>query len=440
MIVNQFSSFPYGGAGGAARRHHDQLLAQQIDSRFYFWKDSKKKNRDSTLREMLFLPEWDHPLLRPLVRKYRKMRLRRIRRQYDNHLSKRARNFEVFSTPRLPHNTSFRLEELGGDVVHLHWISFFLDYPSFFASIPDHFPLVWTLHDMNPISGGCHYSGGCSRFKLGCGHCPQISNPDAKDVSYEGYRVKQRALRRKSLTVITPSQWLQDLAKQSRIFPKQTRFEVLRLGFDLDCFHPIDKYQARNALGVSSDATLIAFGAEDINNYRKGFHHLLEALPTAAAKSNIECLVFGTGKLPSSTTGMPKFHSFGFVDSPEKQAQIYSAADIFVLPSREDNSPQTGLEAMACGTPVVAFDAGGIPEYVVHGETGMLAPVGDATVLAELICWMAENDTARESMNRRCRKLMENRYEIQTQTAKHVDLYSELIDRSQSIRQRRRAA
>ena len=122
-------------------------------------------------------------------------------------------------------------------------------------------------------------------------------------------------------------------------------------------------------------------------------------------------------------SNLVKVHHFGYVDSPEKQALIYSAADIVVVPSREDNQPQVGLEAMACGTPVVAFDAGGIPEYVRDGTTGLIAKLGDESHLAERISWMANHESSRTRMGHQAREMMEQEFELNQQSAKYLDLY-----------------
>lgn len=355
-----------------------------------------------------------------------KKKLRRIHRQYDTHIRNRDSAAEVFAMARLPEPSTFNWDLVNADVVHLHWMSFLADYPTFFGSIPNPTPIVWTLHDMNPFTGGCHYSSGCNKFQSGCGSCPQIVAPSPTDVSADSFNVKQKSLSRKNLHIVTPSRWLGELAKTSSIFPDQTTFHVIRLGFDLKEFSPIEKNEARRLLGLETNAVLLAFGAEDIRNQRKGFHHLLNSLPLLKTSAAVECLVFGSGDLPTDPL-LPKMHEFGYVNSVEKQRLIYSAADIVIVPSREDNSPQVGLEAMACGTPVVGFNAGGIAEYVRDGVTGRLAELGNESELAGQISGLVDNEGLRQVMSGRARLMMEEEYELEAQTQKYVSLYRELV-------------
>ena len=183
---------------------------------------------------------------------------------------------------------------------------------------------------------------------------------------------------------------------------------------------------------------MIGFGAEDINNRRKGLQHLIPALENLNTQNKVESIVFGSGEIKSSS-GQPKVNHFGYVDSEEKQALIYSAADLVVVPSREDNQPQVGLEAMACGTPVVAFDAGGIPEYVRDGKTGLIANLGDEAHLAERISTLVDNTDARLNMGRKSRLMMEREFEVNRQSQRYLELY-QLASSGNSVSQTRSRA
>ncbi len=424
MIIDHFCTFPHGGAGTAARRLHERLRDTGIDSRFNYWKDQTSQDLGQDYRRIEFV---ELKSVNPLSRKLEKRRRRQICDRYDKHLATRPDNFELFTIPWTLERTKLKFSRELTDIVHLHWTAFFIDYPSFFASIPDAVPIVWSLHDMNPLTGGCHYSSGCSRFTVGCGNCPQISEPSPRDVSFEAFRDKQRSLRKKKIHVITPNQWLSQLAQHSRIFPNSTEFHVIRLGLDENVFKPTGKLEARQRLGIDSEKTLIAFGAEDIENYRKGFHHLLAALRDVHAQRPIECLVFGSGQLPSDRIGLPKFHDFGFIESDERQSLVYSAADMFVLPSREDNQPQTGLESMACGTPVVGFRAGGIPEYVIPHQSGLLAAMGNEHEMAEQIIWLIDHPSERIQISKTARQLITASFTAEQQSQNYINLYENIL-------------
>ena len=436
MIIDHFSTFPHGGAGTAARRLHARLVERGVTSRFNYWKDEQDQDLDSSFRKLEFTAnEVSLPILNQVSKKIERRRRRNICSLYHNHVEERPDQYELFSLPWTLEKSNFDINAMGSDIVHLHWMSFFIDYPSFFKSIPDKTPIVWSFHDMNPLTGGCHYSSNCSRFTVGCGECPQISNPQAHDASWHGFRSKQKSLRGKTVHVVTPNQWLSDLAKHSAIFPEATEFHIIRLGLDEKVFQPIDTQEARRQLGLPDNVALLAFGAEDIENYRKGFHHLISALRQVKTDTPIECLVFGNGKLPENRDGLPKFHEFGFVDSPEKHRLIYAAADLFVLPSREDNQPQTGLEAMACGTPVVGFRAGGVPEYVRHNKTGLVASMGDETEMADHIRRLVNDVELRERLARDARRMIELEFTAELQAKRYIHLYRDIGNRSLPIEQ-----
>ena len=425
LTVAQFNTFPYGGAATAAKRLHHELRQNEINSQFYFHRNDKGLAKGDGFTQLNF----DAPKLGiftgAVQRRTSKRRQRDIYEQYNSHIALRPEGAETFSMAQLPEPTALNWRKIDADVVHMHWISFFADYPSFFGSIPDHVPLVWTLHDMNAFTGGCHYSNGCTRFKHGCGSCEQVTNRGPRDVSARSFFVKQKSLRNKNINVITPSDWMRELAMKSEIWPDNTTFQTIRLGFDLEEFKPIEKSQARQTLGLADDTRLIGFGAEDINNRRKGFQHLLPALKNLNTTKKVECVVFGSGEI-EAIEGLPKINNFGYVDSATKQSLIYSAADLVVVPSREDNQPQVGLEAMACGTPVVAFDAGGIPEYVREGSTGLLARIGNEVELAERISWMLNNDAARTSMGEHARSMMETEFDLVKQSSRYLSLYQNI--------------
>lgn len=428
MKVSHFSTFPYGGAAAAALRTHRQLRKLNVDSRFYYHRNDQQnvfEDAEQQIQKIEFKPPKQGIFSRFTNGRKTKQRNKEIHRLYDQHLANRDSNSETFSMARLPEVSHLSSDSVDVDVVHLHWLAFFADYESFFDSIPRHVPIVWTLHDMNAFTGGCHYSTGCERFKSGCGSCPQIVNPSQSDVSADSFQAKRSALAGRRVHVTAPSQWMIDLAQQSSVWPEETTFEKIHLGFDLSKFYPVDKSEARQQLGIESDAVLIGFGADDLTNQRKGFHHLLNSLSQIQSNSPIECLVFGAGEIPPSDT-LPKFHPQGFVDSVDRQRLIYSAADLVIVPSREDNQPQVGLEAMACRTPVVGFDAGGIPEYVRQGETGCLVPLGDESKLAESISGLVDLQSLRQRLGNSAFEMVNAEFELVKQAQVYQRTYEKL--------------
>ena len=427
MKVAHFCTFPHGGAATAAIRQHVGLRAAGVDSRFYYFRDEKKQTLDSDFLKVEFSPPVNDGPFAAVHSFLAKRRRRRIHRLYDEHLEGRDPQLETFAMAELPDPTTLDWDSIDVDIVNLHWVSFFADFPSFFKSIPNHIPIVWTLHDTHAFTGGCHYTGGCMRFADGCGNCPQIRSANPQDVSLASLLAKRKAYRSKSIQVVAPCAWMRDLAKRSSVWPANAKFQKIEYGLQLEKFQPVDQDAARAALGLAPNKKLIAFGAMEIDNPRKGFEHLLAALEKVkAAGTDCECLVFGSGKI-EQTAELPELNSLGFIDSAERLCEAYSAADVVVVPSIEDNQPQVGLEAMACGTPVIAFDAGGLPEYVIDGKTGWLCPVADSDALAEKIKISLEVGT--QNYGAAAAKQIRTRFDLRQQTQKWLQLYDNCLSR-----------
>ena len=221
----------------AALRLHRQMLSDGIDSRFLYSKDDRQTNQTQAIQNASQI-QWVEPKIPTgFFANYReKRRVKKIFSLYDRHIAERSSDLELVSMPSLEEKTAHNLFAEKSNLVHLHWLAFMVDYPSFFAGIPDSVPIVWTLHDMNPFTGGCHYSNGCERFAVGCGACPLIENPGRSDVSRFGFKIKQQAFKNKNIHVVAPSRWIKDLAARSSIFPSSTIFHHIRLGFDLQQF------------------------------------------------------------------------------------------------------------------------------------------------------------------------------------------------------------
>ena len=351
MIVNHFNTFPYGGAATAALRLHKEYLNLELDSRFFFAKQDRDPGVALPLTQISWQPAANR-LSDQFLRPFERRRIRRIHRMYDEHLADRDPNLELFSMAEQVERNRLVSDEFLNGIVHLHWIAFLSDFRAWIRSIPDQTPIVWTLHDMNPMTGGCHYSNGCDRFQAGCGSCPQLLQSRSDDLSSHSFQIKAKALRGKNLTVVAPSSWMLELARSSKMFAPMTKFQLIRLGFDLNELRPQDKLQARERLGIRPDVPLVGFGAESVGNPRKGLDLLLPALAILKGRRNLHAAVFGSGQIERTELDLPEVHHLGFISQVQRMRDFYSACDVVVVPSREDNQPQVGLEAMACGTPV----------------------------------------------------------------------------------------
>jgi len=433
--IAHFNTYPHGGAAVAALRMSRELNRMGDESTLYWSHANREVPVSRSVQELPVAPEEPRTIGRLLAKPFRNMRRRSVQAAWETQISPRAKSLEVFSqaehfNPKRPDWGCIQ-----ADLVQLHWIAFMADWPSFFSAIPDRVPIVWTLHDMNPFSGGCHYSAGCNRFATGCGDCPQLVGGNPLDASRRSMVAKRRALMGKRIHVVTPSDWLAALAVQSPVWPDGTTFSVIRYGLPIDTFFPQDRTLCKKEFGIGPDETVVGFGAESIESTRKGFGQLLAALKMIELeKDRPKLTVLLMGAFPQEQAllqlpGVERTVQLGYVDDEKKQSKFYSACDMVIVPSLEDNQPQMALEAMACGTPVVAFETGGISEFVRDGITGRLANVGDSPALAKCILELAQDGESRKQLGQRARMLITRDFELSRQTAKYRELYSQLMSR-----------
>ncbi len=247
------------------------------------------------------------------------------------------------------------------------------------------------------------------------------------------WHIKNWTYKHSRLLIVTPSQWMANLAQAS---PLLQRFpiHVIPYGLDISIFRPIPKAEAREKLGIDPALKLILFSSHVTDSPRKGSTFLRKALDelSYSGPSNIALLVVG---LNADQWDLPLEYPtkcVGLVDTEEMMAVIYSAADLFVLPTLADNLPLSIMESMACGTPVISFDVGGVPEMVRHMETGYLARYKDSHDLAAGIRLLLNDDDLRGQMGQRCRAIAESEYPLVLQARRYLDLYNDAIEKHRS--------
>jgi len=343
------------------------------------------------------------------------------------YLYKRPEHFELFSFPVSPLETSLDPAGLHADIICLNWIANWIDYPCFFGSIPDSFPIVWTLHDMNPFTGGCHYAWECKKYKTGCHSCFQLNEKRGpRDISFRFSKIKQSALAGQNMHVVANSRWLEEQARESIVLGSAKSFRTIHLGLNTEQFKPKDKNLCRTLLDIPETAFVICFGAESINNKRKGFALLKEALARVHSTYPVYCLLFGCRQSAAISDFVPH-KSVGPLASIDLQTLVYSAADIFVIPSIYEAFGLTSLEAMACGVPSVGFDTGGIPDMITPFENGLLAAPGDVQDLAEKIIYMIKHPEERRNMAHNARETVVQRFTDDIQARKYIELFGTLL-------------
>lgn len=273
------------------------------------------------------------------------------------------------------------------DIIHLHWINQgFLSLDGLDELFKLGKPIVWTLHDMWPFTGGCHYAGNCLEFNERCGFCPLLKKPSATDASAKIYLRKKDLFKGVNISIVTCSKWLGSLASSSSLMRNMPVMSIPN-PIDTNYYTILDRVQCRKDLGLPLNKSLLLFGAANILDARKGYRYLYEALtilndsfPSIA--HNIELVVFG--KLNDDTRDLFPFktHTMQFVSDPMTLVKLYNACNMFILPSLQDNLPNTVVECLSCGTPVVGFRIGGVPEMIEHNRTGFLAEVKNSLSLA----------------------------------------------------------
>ncbi|NNE00186.1 MAG: glycosyltransferase [Pirellulaceae bacterium] len=427
--VHLMSGLLEGGAANGAKRLLANLREQGVDARLHYPPKYKPKGVSTMELDDAGI-EPLHWRLNPLERLTKGIGYRIHRERFKRQVRNQRAGMEIFTSPmgapctRWPPAT---IQRQHGDIIHLHWVARFIDYESFFRSLPKGQPVVWTLHDMNPFTGGCHFTDGCEQFTTACGNCPQLPHPRPDDISHRHFGIKRDALRDVNLHIVTVSRWMQQQAKRSAIFDHVRSYHRIAYGLAPERFEVVDRSAARRELGIDPDAFVFSFGAADVRNRRKGFGLLMQSLQQIGDVPNAMGLVFGHGELPAVEHPIPPIRSMGYVTDVKRMMLIYSACDVSILPSTQDNLPFTGLESLASGTPVVAFDAGGVPDLVRPHQTGLLAPNFDAVALGKQIRYMAEHRDEAAAMGRMAREVALAEYSHQREAKEYAQLYATLL-------------
>ncbi len=338
----------------------------------------------------------------------------------------------AFSVARMGQDISRNKHITEADVIHLHWINKgFLSIRNIESILSLGKPVVWTLHDMWAFTGGCHYSGSCTNYQQECGSCYFLKNPGPDDLSHNIWKRKAEAYRHGKLAFVTCSKWLRSIALESKLLGEM-RVESIPNPIDTQLYQPILKEKARQTLGLPMDKKLMLFGAMNVADKRKGFTYLEQALKTLVSEhpevvGKLELVVFGKFKVEPQLIKEIPVHFLGSMHSEEQIVATYNAADLFVLPSLEDNLPNTVMESLSCGTPVVAFDIGGLPQMVDHQQNGYLAGEKNASELAQGILWILRNENG-VNLSGNARNKVEANYGFEVIAKRYTALYNDLLN------------
>jgi len=330
----------------------------------------------------------------------------------------------LFSPDWTPFNDIVhKINEVKADIVHFHWVSGGMIPLSQLSKIQA--PIVWTLHDMWPFTGGCHYTEGCENFYLKCGKCKVLGSNKERDLSRYSFNVKKNAYGKvRQMTAIGLSKWITEEAKNSSLFKGVNIFHIPNF-IDSEFFKPINKSVARNVFNLPQNKKLVLFGAVNPNgDKRKGYSQLIGALEKLNGVNDIELVIFGnTGSDDAPKLDYPA-HYTGFLKDEVSVMMLYNACDVIVVPSLQENLSDVIMAGQSCGVPVVCFMIGGNVDMVIHKQTGYLAKAFDQEEMAKGIAWTIEHT---KELGDNARKFIVNNFDKEVIIPQYISLYNKIF-------------
>ena len=320
------------------------------------------------------------------------------------------------------------------DVIHLEWINQgMLSLNDIRKIIAKGKAVVWTMHDLWPAAAICHYAHMCSSFKTGCHYCRLLpGGGSANDLSKRVWKRKETVYRNSNIHFVACSRWLEQQAQQSKLL-QGMQITSIPNSIDTNIYHPSDKQDARLSAGLPAGGRrLILFVSQRVTDERKGMVYFIEAIERLVAlypamKEKLAVAVLGrhaediADKLP-----LPVY-PLGYVNDEKKIVSVYNSADVFVLPSLEDNLPNTIMEAMACGVPCVGFDVGGIPEMIDHEINGYVARFKDSDDWMRGIHWVLDPNTDYALLSHRAIRKVTFAYSERSVALKYIEVYDQAM-------------
>ena len=312
-----------------------------------------------------------------------------------------------------------KIKKINPDIIHLHWIN------GGFVSIKDikrisklNKSIVWTLHDSWAFTGGCHIPHDCKEYEKSCGKCLLLGSYKEYDLSRKNWLRKKNLFSKTKMTIVTPSNWLSKCAKKSSLL-KNKNIYVIPNSIDVNKFRLLDKNKLRKELGLSENKKYLLFGAMGATTDKnKGFDLLLKSLKLLKNTENLELIVFGNKNNLKIETKIP-IHLFGKIDDTRKLNKLYSVSDVTIVSSRSENLPNIILESFSCGTPVVGFNVGGMPDIINHKKNGYLAKYKNTKDLAKGIEFCLFN----KKLGKNAREKAVKEYNQKIQAKNYTSLY-----------------
>jgi len=401
-----------GGAHKAAYRLHEALLSDGHDSQMLV---QQKFSNDSRV-------------LTSFGGKYKKI-LAKTRFHLDQLPVKlySKRTNTLFSVACLPSEYIVtKINEINPDIVHFHWICDGMIKTEDLLKIER--PLFFSLHDMWLFTAGCHYHEGCENYKDECRYCKVLNQSKKCVLSKLTFIRKYKTLSNlKNITIIGLSNWITNLAKESKILAHNKIFNLPNL-INVEQFYPQSKKDSRNRLGLPINRKLVLCGATTFdNNPRKGIIEIVKSF-SLINNDNIELVFFGEYDKKLENLFKQKVYFLGYIEDEKKQQVIYNAADLTLVPSHQENLSLVIMESLSCGTPVVAFDIGGNKDMIEHKRNGYLAQPFSIEDLKEGVEWVLYNDNY-EKLSYNARQKVLNEFDSKIVVKKYIKLYQEVLIR-----------
>ncbi len=421
LLVNTYDKW---GAANSCLRLHKGLLKSGVDSCVLLRDKEKNISFAEVIKPRIQIISKFQKVkikFRMILREFKLLKERSVS-ENEIFLRNRPKCLEAFSFPDSKFDITTSKSYNEAAIVNLHWVANFLDYSSFFEKNKK--PVVWTLHDMNPFSGGEHY---LEKY-LGI---DEFGFPIKRNISDEELRIakkntiiKIQALSKiDNLTIVTPSEWLANEARKSEVF-KGYPIYCIPNGLNTEIYKPRDKSYSRELLNIPKDKKVILFVADSIDNNRKGFIFLKKAFEQLADQNLVLCAI---GDKNNDLETTEHIMELGTIYDERLMSVAYSAADVFVIPSLIDNLPNTVLESLMCGTPVIGFPVGGIPDMIQNGVNGFLTDEISVNSLVATINKFLSNSNYFNKVEIRNNAL--NKYDQKVQSQKYIDLFTSILNK-----------
>lgn len=408
-----------GGASGAAQKLHLALVESgEIQSKHYIFSGRNLSQKNTYVANTSFIRRlyafFLHGIDKLSFLRYE--RDKSIRFQFSH----AAVGVDITKHPLF----------IEADVIHLHWVhKGFQSMTSIKKIMESQKTIVWTMHDLWIVTGGCYYVGDCENFHGNCGKCPYLQTPDKSDLSFQLFNVKRDLWNRGHIHVIAPSKWIKAKAEKSGLASSLATFTEIPNLIDTEKFKPMkaaDRLSFINEIGLKKNCFTLLFASAYLPNPQKGFDRFIKLYNTIKERQdNIQALIIGDAK--GKTYNIQDAVFLGYISSWETMVKAYSVSDLYAITSLQDNLPGTVLESMSCGTPAAGFNIGGIPEMIDNDVNGFIGESESLDALADRIVQYIGNTEMHLEFAQSSREKILNKYHKSVIASKHESLYRQIM-------------